>query len=186
MKPKIHRGLGAALLAAALMPGWTAGARAESPEGPVEMLQEPTRAALHPPQQAHPFAAMAGTWQGGGRIALTGDITEALRCRATYVHGAAARSLSLAIRCASDNYKFELTSNVVERRGQLSGQWSEAAYKVSGNITGRLQGNNISAVAKGDSFNADLSVTTTANRQLVTITPKATYVISVQVALNRR
>ena len=72
---------------------------------------------------------MAGTWTGGGTIELTNDIKERLRCRATYNYGKANNSLALAIRCASDNYKFELTSNVVERGGQISGQWSEAAYK---------------------------------------------------------
>ena len=48
-----------------------------------------------------------------------------------------------------------------------------------------MVGNNISAVAKGDSFNADLAVTTTANRMMVTMTPQATYIISVQIAFSR-
>ena len=178
----LSRGSMAVLLALTFLPGV---ARAESPEGRVEPLQEPvaTRASLPPP--AHPFAAMAGNWTGGGSIELTGDIKENLRCRATYNHGAANNSLALNIRCASDNYKFELASNVVERGGRISGTWSEAAYKVSGNISGRVVGNNIAAVAQGDSFNADLSVTTTANRMMVTMTPKATYVIAVKMSFNR-
>jgi hypothetical protein len=182
MSLNLSRGSTAVLLALTFLPGV---ARAESPEGPVSILQEPTpqRASLPPP--AHPFAAMAGNWSGGGSIELTGDIKENLRCRATYNHGAANNSLALNIRCASDNYKFELASNVVERNGRISGTWSEAAYKVSGNISGRVVGNNIAAVAQGDSFNADLSVTTTANRMMVTMTPKATYVISVKMAFSR-
>jgi hypothetical protein len=182
MSLNLSRTSTAVLLALTFLPNVT---RAESPEGPVSILQEPvaTRASLPPP--AHPFAAMAGNWTGGGSIELTGDIKENLRCRATYNHGAANNSLALNIRCASDNYKFELASNVVERGGRLSGTWSEAAYKVSGNISGRMVGNNIAAVAQGDSFNADLSVTTTANRMMVTMTPKATYVINVKMAFNR-
>jgi hypothetical protein len=162
-------------------------ALAESPEGPVAIPQEPvaTRASL-PPPAAHPFAQMAGTWTGGGSIELTGEIKENLRCRANYTHNASSNGLALNIRCASDNYKFELASNVVERRGQISGTWSEAAYKVSGNLSGRMVGNNISAVARGDNFNADLAVTTTANRMVVTMTPKATYVIAVKMAFSRR
>jgi hypothetical protein len=181
MSLNLFRGSVAVLLGLTLLPNL---ARAESPEGPVEMLREPaTRASLPPP--AHPFAAMAGNWTGGGSIELTGDIKENLRCRATYNHGAANNSLALNIRCASDNYKFELASNVVERNGRISGTWSEAAYKVSGNISGRVVGNNIAAVAQGDSFNADLAVTTTANRMMVTMTPKATYVIAVKMAFSR-
>ena len=74
---------------------------------------------------------------------------------------------------------------MVERRGQISGTWSEAAYKVSGQISGRVQGNHIAAIAKGDSFTSDLTVTTTANRMMVTMTPQATYVIAVKMAFNR-
>src|SRR6185503_1819851 len=135
MSLHLSRGPIAFLLALTLLPSVT---RAEPPESAVEPLREPvaTRASLPPP--AHPFAAMAGNWTGGGSIELTGEIKENLRCRATYNHGAANNSLTLNIRCASDNYKFELASNVVERGGRISGTWSEAAYKVSGNISGRV------------------------------------------------
>jgi hypothetical protein len=185
MSSKFSRGCVSLVLALAIVPGTV---RAESPDGPVEILKEPevSRASLPKPEAAHPFAQMAGSWTGGGSIELTGDIKETLRCRASYTYGAATSSLALSIRCASDNYKFELTSNVVERRGQLSGTWSESAYKVSGAISGRVAGNHVNAVARGDSFNADLAVITTANRQSVTITPKATYIVSVKVALSRR
>jgi hypothetical protein len=75
---------------------------------------------------------------------------------------------------------------VVERRGQISGQWKEASYGVSGSISGRVAGSRITALAQGDKFTSDISVTTTGNRQTVSLTPKATYIISVQIALNRR
>ena len=181
MKSSLSRGLAALLFLSMI-----ATARAETPESAVDMLKEPVvPASLPKPEAAHPFAAMAGNWSGGGTIELTGEIKENLRCRARYDYGAASSSLALSIRCASDNYKFELTSNVVERRGQISGTWSEAAYKVSGQLSGRLQGNHISATARGDNFTSDLAVTTTANRMLVTMTPQATYVIAVKMAFNR-
>jgi hypothetical protein len=181
MTSSIIRGFAAVLLISAFVPA----ALAESPEGRVEPLLPPTQTSLPKPEAAHPFAQMAGAWNGGGTIELTGEIKENLRCRANYNYGAAQNSLALSIRCASDNYKFELTSNVVERRGQISGTWSEAAYKVSGNISGRVQGNHIAAVASGDSFTSDLAVTTTANRMSVTMTPKATYVIAVKMNFSR-
>ena len=182
MKPSIIRGFAAFLLISVFVPA----ARAEHPDGPVAMPREPAiQASLPKPEAAHPFAQMAGSWTGGGSIELTGEIKENLRCRANYTYGAAQSSLALSIRCASDNYKFELTSNVVERRGQISGTWSEAAYKASGQISGRMQGNHISALAKSDTFTSDLAVTTTANRMMVTMTPKATYVIAVKMAFNR-
>lgn len=183
MTSNIIRGSAAVLLALVLLP---AVAQAEDPEGPVEMLKEPVVNASLPAAGHHPFAAVAGAWTGGGTISLTGEIQERLRCRANHTFAKSSSSLSISIRCASDNYKFELTSNVVERRGQLSGQWSEASYNVSGSISGRVAGNRITAMANGDSFNAALTVTTSGNRQTVSIVPRATYVTNVQIALNRR
>jgi hypothetical protein len=160
----------------------------EHPDGRVVPQQQQHEVAALPakPEAVHPFAAVAGGWTGGGVISLTNDITERLRCRADHSFNQGASSLALNIRCASDNYKFELTSNVVERRGQISGQWKEASYGVSGSISGRVAGSRITALAQGDKFTSDISVTTTGNRQTVSLTPKATYIISVQIALNRR
>jgi hypothetical protein len=181
VKAKIIGGAAALLLAAALQPaiGQDGGL-----EGHVSTVPEPTQAALKP-APIHPFAAVAGTWSGGGTIDLTNDIHEKLRCRANYTHGQSNNSLVLAIRCASDNYKFELTSNVVERGGQISGQWKETAYAVSGSISGRVNGGRITAAAKGDSFNAAITVNTSGNRQSVTITPQSTYITNVQIAMSR-
>jgi hypothetical protein len=180
MKSNIVRCAAAVLLASALSPN---AARADEPESHVRPLPEPVALTTG---GAHAFAAMAGSWSGGGTIALTGEIQERLRCRANHSFGQSNNSLALNIRCASDNYKFELTSNVVERRGQISGNWREASYNVSGSINGRVAGNRILAVAQGDNFITDLSVTTSGNRQSVSITPKNTYIISVQIALSRR
>jgi hypothetical protein len=179
MKSDIIRGAAALLLAAAFSPA--AAQTAETPDGPVAVP-----AALEPPSTAHPFAAVAGNWTGGGIIMLTNDIKENLRCRASHSYAQAGSSLKLSIKCSSDNYKFELTSNVVERKGQISGKWSEASYNVSGTISGRVAGNRITAVAQGDRFVSPITLTTTGNRQTVSMTPEKTYVISVQIALNRR
>lgn len=170
-------------LALALMPATAPAQEFELRVLPSEDIVEPAPAPKA--VAAHPFAALAGTWSGGGTIALTGEIKENIRCRATYNYGKANNSLALTIRCASDNYKFELSSNVVERGGQFTGQWSEAAYKVSGSINGRVNGGRITATARGDSFTAALAVNTNGNRQSVTITPEATYIISVQIGLGR-
>ena len=105
-----------------------AAAQERFPKGTVQTIADADGTCRAKPN-VHPFAAMAGTWTGGGTIDLTNDIHEKLRCRATYTYGAGNNGLALAIRCASDNYKFELTSNVVERNGQISGRWNETAYK---------------------------------------------------------
>jgi len=184
MRSNIFR-VGAIFLSLALLPAIMQAQ--EHPDERVTPQQQQQDVAALPakPGSEHPFAAMAGGWTGGGIIQLTNDITERLRCRADHKYNQGASSLSLNIRCASDNYKFELSSDVVERRGQISGQWKETGYGVSGSISGRVAGNRITATATGDKFTSAISVATTGNRQTVSLTPERTYVISVQIELNR-
>jgi len=184
MKSTLIRGAAALLLTLAY---WPAVAEERIPEGRVTGPDADEVVAPAPVTavKVHPFAAMAGTWTGGGKIDLTNDIHEKLRCRAQYTYTASSSSLSLSIRCASDNYKFELTSHVVDRNGSLSGTWQETAYNVSGSISGRMNGGHINAMARGDSFTAALVVNTNGNRQSVTITPEKTYIINVQIGLGK-
>jgi hypothetical protein len=176
---------GAAALLLLAFAAWPAAVKADQPDELVVAMREPAKTTAHN-EKAHVFAAIAGSWTGGGTMEMTGDITEKLRCRANHSFRQNSSSLALNIRCASDNYKFELTSDVVERRGQISGKWSEVTYKASGAISGRVAGNRIVATARSDSLNTEVSLTTTGNRQTIVITPEKTYVIKVQIALARR
>jgi hypothetical protein len=182
MKSIAIRGAATILLALA---SWPAAAQLGGSEGHVHVIPDPEPVVAVAPNKTHPFALMAGSWSGGGTIELTNDIKERLRCRANYTYGTANSTLALQIRCASDNYKVELTSNVTERNGQISGTWQETGYGVSGTISGRAAGGRITAQARGDSFNAALIVNTSGNRMSVTITPERTYVINVAIALNK-
>jgi hypothetical protein len=183
MKSNLLNAVAAASLSLVLLP---AVVRAEPPEGHIAGGQEEiVQPASLPPAGAHPFAMLSGSWSGGGMMDMTSEIHERIRCRANYNYGQTNSSLTLSIKCASDNYKFELTSNVVERGGAISGTWNEAAYGVSGSISGRVAGGRINAVAKGDSFTAALTVNTNGNRQSVTITPQATYIVNVQINMNK-
>ena len=130
---------------------------------------------------------MAGTWTGGGTIELTNDIQEKLRCRASYTHGQGNSSLALSIRCASDNYKFELTSNVVERGGQISGQWNETGLRrLRLDQRPRQRRPHFGGRREATASRGLSAATTSGNRQSVTITPQATYIINVQIAMGLR
>jgi len=184
MNSSLVRVSAAFLLALAVSPA----ALAAEPEGLVSGTQPPaaTPVKVSPANPLHAFASLAGNWTGGGSIELTNDIKENIRCRANYTLSQG-NALALSIRCASDNYKFELSSNVTEQGGgAFAGKWRESTYDVSGAITGRVNGNRITAQARGDNFNAALSVVTNGNSQSVSITPERTYVISVKIAMNRR
>jgi hypothetical protein len=119
--------------------------------------------------QSGPFAGMAGIWSGGGTVTLDDGSTERIRCRATYAVGSGGNGLNQSLTCASDSYRFNLSSNVVAQGSALSGTWSEATRGVNGTLEGRGGGGNFQVVANAPGFTANISLTTRGNRQSVVI-----------------
>jgi len=119
--------------------------------------------------QSGPFTGMAGNWSGGGTVTLDDGSSERIRCRATYAVGAGGNGLNQSLTCASDSYRFNLSSNVVAQGGALSGTWSESSRNINGNLEGRASGGNFQVIATAPGFTANLSLTTRGNKQSVLI-----------------
>jgi len=135
---------------------------------------------------ASPFAAMAGSWSGDGILSTTDGGQERLRCRASYDVIGTGTELRLNLRCASESYNFDLASDVQYRGGAISGSWSEASRSASGTVSGRATGDHIEVAARGESFSANLSLTTRGGQQTVSIRPQGTNISAISLALNRR
>ena len=65
--------------------------------------------------QSGPFAGFNGAWSGNGTVALSDGTTERIRCKADYKVDGSGLGLKQNLRCASDSYKFDLTSNVTSQ-----------------------------------------------------------------------
>lgn len=133
-----------------------------------------------------PFAAMAGSWSGGGVLTTTDGGQQQLRCRATYDVAGTGAEARINLKCASESYTFDLASEVRYQGGAISGSWSEASRNASGSLSGRAAGDHIEAAARGENFSANLSLTTRGSRQSVSIRPEGTNVSEVSLALSRR
>jgi hypothetical protein len=119
--------------------------------------------------QSGAFAGMAGIWSGAGNVTFDDGSTERIRCRASYAVGNGGTGLNQNLTCASDSYKFNLSSNIIAERGTLSGTWNESSRGINGNIEGRGNNGNFEIVASSPGFTANLAVTTRGNRQSVVI-----------------
>jgi hypothetical protein len=119
--------------------------------------------------QSPPFAGLAGSWTGSGSISLSDGSKERLRCRATYQVSAGDARLRQSLRCASDSYRFDLSSDVVSQQGTIAGTWSETSRGISGSLAGRASSGSIAAVVDAPGFSANISVATRGNRQSFTI-----------------
>ncbi|CAN5190225.1 hypothetical protein BH10PSE10_BH10PSE10_01140 [soil metagenome] len=136
-------------------------------------------------QAAKPFAGMSGVWSGKGTISLEGGAREAIRCRATYSVRSDGDALQQTLRCASDSYKIELTSNVVASGGKLTGTWSEATRNVSGDVEGTTSGGRFQVVVRAGTFAANLTLNTRGNSQSVVIRSEGSEFKGADITLTR-
>jgi hypothetical protein len=116
-----------------------------------------------------PFTGLNGSWSGGGTITFNKGDRERIRCRSNYETYGNGNAVRLELRCASDSYRFELRSNVINTPGGLSGQWTEETRNAAGTVSGRVTGDHIEALVDGAGFSANVGVTTRGDRQSVTI-----------------
>jgi hypothetical protein len=116
-------------------------------------------------QAGGPFAGMAGNWAGGGTVTLDDGSRERLRCRASYA--VAGARMQMTLTCASDAYKFQLTADVADQAGAISGNWTETSRNISGSLQGRGGAGSIEVIASTGGFNANISLRTTGNRQSI-------------------
>ena len=131
-----------------------------------------------------PFAGYAGAWSGSGTIA-TASGSERIRCRAVYAVNGGGSGLQQNLICASDSYRFEVTSNITASANELRGSWSETTRGASGSLSGRAGPGRFNAFVSGAGFSASIAVASGANRQSVTITPQGTDVKNVSMVLHR-
>jgi hypothetical protein len=76
------------------------------------------------------------------------------------------------LECASDSYKFDLSSDVTSKGDRISGNWSEASRNIFGSLEGTAGGGQIEVFVQANGFAANLTLTTTGNKQTVQISSK--------------
>ena len=121
-------------------------------------------------QAGGPFAGFDGNWSGAGTVALSNGTTESIRCKADYKVNASGLGLKQNLHCASDSYKFDLSSDVTSQGDRISGNWSEASRNIFGNLQGTAGGGQIDVKVESAGFTATLTLRTTGNKQTVQLT----------------
>jgi hypothetical protein len=134
---------------------------------------------------AGPFDNLNGSWSGSGIVNLREGAKERVRCKSNYVVKSGGFNVQLDLICASDAYKFDMSSNIVMQGETLVGYWNESTHRVAGKIVGRANGGQIEVRAEGDTFTALLSVNTHGDKQSLVMSSPGSKVESVTIALNR-
>jgi hypothetical protein len=116
-----------------------------------------------------PFAGYAGSWAGSGAISLTNGSVERLRCTARYAVQDGGAGLVQNLDCASDNYKFQLRTQVQAQGEDITGHWFEVTRNAQGEITGRIENGRIEGTVTGPGFSAGFTLRERGSRQQVAI-----------------
>ena len=144
------------------------------------LMAQPARAA------EGPFGAISGNWSGTGTVSVSNGSSERIRCKATYSVSPSGEKLHQELRCASDSYKFEVSSNVIAGpEGSLSGTWTERTRQVTGAVSGQITGGTIDTAVNGPAFQATLQVSTKGNSQSVSIKPRNTDIQAIEIQMKR-
>jgi len=123
-------------------------------------------------QAGGPFAGFDGSWTGVGNVTLSNGTTEHIRCKADYKVNANGLGLTQNLHCASDSYKFDLSSDVTSQGDRISGNWSEKSRNIFGNLQGTAGGGQIDVFVEASGFAANLNLRTNGNKQTVQIDSK--------------
>jgi hypothetical protein len=122
--------------------------------------------------QSGPFVGFDGNWSGNGTVTLSDGSVERIRCKADYKVTGTGLGLKQNLHCASDSYKFDLSSDVTSQGDRISGNWSEKSRNIFGNLQGTAGGGQIDLFVEASGFAANLNLRTTGNKQSVQIDSK--------------
>lgn len=135
-------------------------------------------------KEGGPFASLSGRWSGSGHVRFEGGQTERISCRANYTPSSGGSGLGLTLRCASASNKIELYSSMSASNGRVTGQWEERSFGVSGTVSGRADGGNLTLRINGD-LAGSMRVSTSGASQSVSISTSGASLQGVHVALSR-
>src|SRR5260221_9302489 len=122
--------------------------------------------------QSGRFAGFDGSWSGNGTVSLSDGTSERIRCKADYKVNGTGLGLKQSLHCASDSYKFDLSSDVTSQGDRISGNWSEASRNIFGNLQGTAGGGQIDVFVEASGFAANLTLRTNGKKQTAHINSK--------------
>ncbi len=115
------------------------------------------------------FDGYAGGWSGTGSIQIADAGAERIRCKGTYSTDGGGNNLRQSLRCASDSYRFDLSTDIRASGGAVTGYWTESSRGINGTVNGQTSGGNITARVETNGYVASFNIVTKAGKQSVAI-----------------
>lgn len=126
-----------------------------------------------------------GRWTGWGAVKLDSGESEKVKCVATYFLEDGSSGLRQNLRCASPSYKIDVSASLKVANGSVSGIWQERTNQSSGPVTGKHDDAGFNVSVKGETFTAQMAISTTACKQTIRISPKGLGIARIQIDLGK-
>jgi len=95
-------------------------------------------------------------------------------------------ALNQTIVCASESFKFDISSYVEASGESVQGSWRESSRDVSGHITGRIAEGRFQGEIVAPAFTAAVSLTSNGRTQNVSFQTRGGDISDVRIELRRR
>jgi len=135
---------------------------------------------------AHPFAQYVGFWQGSGRAESVRGEQQAMSCSATCEEAEGGKALSQSIQCSGARIRFQIENYIVDKGGEVVGNWREQTQQAIGSVTGHIQGTQFTGQISAPLFSASVWMKADARSQALRILPKGVDVAKVEIVMKRQ
>jgi hypothetical protein len=136
-------------------------------------------------QSGGTFSGLGGNWSGTGTIFVADGGSERIRCQAKYNVGSDGMALQQDLKCASDSYKFELTTDLHAGDGNFWGFWKETSRNVNGEIHGTGGNGQFNGRVEANGYVAELNLTVSGSKQTINITSKSTELRGLNISMTK-
>ncbi|MCH9807494.1 MAG: hypothetical protein K0U74_07170 [Alphaproteobacteria bacterium] len=128
---------------------------------------------------------LAGRWSGWGAVKMSNGSTEQLKCIATYFVKNSGGNVDQNLRCASASYSIDAKANYIINGEALSGSWEERKHSARGAVNGKVTNDGFRLSVKGDTFSANMIVTSSKCKQSISIRPQGLNVSQISIGLRK-
>jgi hypothetical protein len=124
-------------------------------------------------QDANTILALAGRWAGDGTLTPASGPAEPFKCVITYFPSEDGSRVRQNLRCKNTGFEFDGSAHLQISEGKVSGRWQDNVYSLDGTVKGSVKADGFDIALSGKFFAAQMSVTSSACQQSVTIVPEA-------------
>jgi hypothetical protein len=119
-----------------------------------------------------PIMNLAGRWAGDGTVIPASGPSETFKCVITYFPSSDGARIKQNLRCKGVSYSFDAATHLQIAGANVTGQWNDNIYSMSGTVSGTLTDSGFDILLSGRYFEARMLVVSNNCEQSITVVPE--------------